>query len=341
LFPKGGLLSVHQILPPQEKTMDIQQLKLLAGTIRAFLQQAGVPIGHNESLEVAAALPGLRNWPEVMAFPDKVAAFELGIAAATRLAARLKKRYDLDMTPQAVLETLQAPEPAPVRHIKLKEHHLELFKDWESRLHAIFGTSIPTAHSWSGLGDIVEILQALSGSAAIHVFFPGGGGQDLGWVGESAEAGAIEFVPEKLAPGARAQHRAYMVRPDTLHFRVPAGNLLESHFVLTTTPLKATGVDALRASGFAEEVVNIGDGEYVERRYWDEGRLDDGREMPDDARVEIRYVQAARFAIFNKAALYNRLRGERFDAYSGIHQDAAAFDVIVEKLASMERLVDI
>jgi hypothetical protein len=313
--------------------MDIQQLKLLAGTIRALLQQAGIPIGHNESLEVAAALPGLRNWPEVTAFPDKVAAFDLGIAAASRLARRLQTRYHLDLTPQAVLEKLQGA----AMQFRLKERDLELFNLWEKRLREIFGATIPAARSWSGLADITGILQALSGSTAIHVFFPGGGGQDLGWVGESAEAGAIEFVPERVAPGERPQGRAYMISPEALHFRVPGGSLLESHFVLTTKPLNATGLDALRASGFAEEVVNIGDGEYVERRCWDEGRLDDGRGMPDDARIEVRYIRPARFAIFSKAALYNRMRGKGFDAYMGIHQDEAIFNEIVEKLASIER----
>ncbi|MEM5435956.1 hypothetical protein [Paraburkholderia diazotrophica] len=53
--------------------MDLQQLKLLAGSIRAFLQQANIRIGHNESLDIAAALPGLRDWPEVSAFPVKTA----------------------------------------------------------------------------------------------------------------------------------------------------------------------------------------------------------------------------------------------------------------------------
>ena len=53
--------------------MDLQQLKLLVGSIRPFLQQANIHIGHNESLDIAAALPGLRDWPEVSAFPVKTA----------------------------------------------------------------------------------------------------------------------------------------------------------------------------------------------------------------------------------------------------------------------------
>ena len=63
--------------------------------------------------------------------------------------------------------------------------------------------------------------------------------------------------------------------------------------MLTTRSLKPSGLDALRASGFAEEVLNVGNGRYVERRYWDEGRLEDGEELPDDARIEVRYVRPA------------------------------------------------
>ena len=54
--------------------MDIQQLKLLAGCIRTLLQQANHSLGHNQSLDLIGALPGLRKWPEVMAFLDRVAA---------------------------------------------------------------------------------------------------------------------------------------------------------------------------------------------------------------------------------------------------------------------------
>lgn len=55
----------------------------------------------------------------------------------------------------------------------------------------------------------------------------------------------------------------------------------------------------------------------------------------------IRYVRPARFAIFSKVALYNRLRGGQFDAYTGVHQEAVIFDAIVDKLASIERTSDI
>lgn len=86
--------------------MDTQQLKLLAGLVRGLLQPSHPSLSHGQSLDLVAALPGLRNWPEVMAFPDRAAATELDTGSTSRLAFRLKKRFALDMSPQALLEAL-------------------------------------------------------------------------------------------------------------------------------------------------------------------------------------------------------------------------------------------
>ncbi|WP_326543500.1 hypothetical protein [Pseudorhodoferax sp.] len=89
--------------------MDIQQLKLLAGLVRGLLEQSHHSVGHNQSLDLIAALPGLRNWPEVQAFPDRVAACELDVASASCLAFRLKKKFALELSPQAMLAALSPP----------------------------------------------------------------------------------------------------------------------------------------------------------------------------------------------------------------------------------------
>ena len=81
--------------------MDVPQLKLLAGRVGGLLQQTSSLIGHSPALDLVAALPGLRSWPEVMAFPDRVAACELDATSAGRLAFRLKKKFALELTPKA------------------------------------------------------------------------------------------------------------------------------------------------------------------------------------------------------------------------------------------------
>src|SRR4051794_18006857 len=91
--------------------MDVQQLKLLAGRLRGVLEQHDRPIAHGQALDLIAALPGLRNWPEVAAFPDRVAACQLDLAGAGRLAHRLKRVHELTFTSDALVEVLRPPGP--------------------------------------------------------------------------------------------------------------------------------------------------------------------------------------------------------------------------------------
>lgn len=86
--------------------MDIPQLKLLAARVRALVQQADHTIGHNQSLDIAASLAGLRNWPEVQAFPQRVAAARVDDPAVGRLAFRLKRQFGLELSREKLLATL-------------------------------------------------------------------------------------------------------------------------------------------------------------------------------------------------------------------------------------------
>jgi hypothetical protein len=90
----------------QERTMDLQRLPLLAGRARDLLQQSNHKIGHNQSLDLIAALPGLRNWPEVRSFPDRVAACDLDKSSAGRLAFRLRRQFGLDLSREQLLAAL-------------------------------------------------------------------------------------------------------------------------------------------------------------------------------------------------------------------------------------------
>lgn len=97
--------------------MDIQQLKLLAGRIRGLLEQQGTHIGHSQALDTSAALPGLRNWPEVVAFPDRVAACQLDLAAAARLSYRLRAKSFAEMSAATLLDALKPPNAAASRPV--------------------------------------------------------------------------------------------------------------------------------------------------------------------------------------------------------------------------------
>ncbi len=97
--------------------MDIPQLKLLAGRVHGLLQQSACLIGHSQALDLIAALPGLRNWPEVMAFPERVAACELGTAATSRLTYRINKKFSLGVEPKELLASLTEGSAAPARNV--------------------------------------------------------------------------------------------------------------------------------------------------------------------------------------------------------------------------------
>jgi hypothetical protein len=86
--------------------MDVQQLKLLAGRLRGLLEQQNHELTHGQSLDVIAALPGLRNWPEVMAFPLRVAESELTETATSRLSRRLRSRFGVEADPLVLLQSL-------------------------------------------------------------------------------------------------------------------------------------------------------------------------------------------------------------------------------------------
>ena len=92
--------------------MDIQQMKLLAARVRALLQQANCTINHGQALDLTAALPGLRNWPEVQSFPDRLTTTQLDATSLGRLAFRLQKRCNVTFTREELLAALD-PQARP------------------------------------------------------------------------------------------------------------------------------------------------------------------------------------------------------------------------------------
>jgi hypothetical protein len=73
--------------------MNAEQLKLLAPRVRVVLERSDIKLSHGQSLDLAAVLVGLRNWPEVLAFPDKIAARDVDLPAVERLIDRLYARF--------------------------------------------------------------------------------------------------------------------------------------------------------------------------------------------------------------------------------------------------------
>lgn len=94
--------------------MDIEQLKLVGKRVRRLLNEHGHELGHSKSLDLVAAIPGLRNWPEVQAFPERVAAATLPGEGARRLRYRIDKTFGVDV-PVAELCDRLAPVTGPLQ----------------------------------------------------------------------------------------------------------------------------------------------------------------------------------------------------------------------------------
>lgn len=89
--------------------MDAGQIKALAVRLRELLARWDIAISRGQALDLSAALPGLRDWPEVMAFPDRLAARAIDLDATGRLVRRIVSKHGQQL-PQRVARRLDAAD---------------------------------------------------------------------------------------------------------------------------------------------------------------------------------------------------------------------------------------
>jgi hypothetical protein len=164
--------------------MDVPQLKVLAGLVRGLLEQHNVPVGHSQSLDLIAALPGLRNWPEVNAFPDRVAACELNVGSASRLAHRLRSRHNLEFAPQGLVAALSPPGstrevgasaphvwptgPAPGVYVTTSQHAIDaLLRRYDEATDGELVYAEAAGSGWEGAIDLGEYGLSSKGLARV------------------------------------------------------------------------------------------------------------------------------------------------------------------------------
>lgn len=205
------------------------------------------------------------------------------------------------------------------KYQKTKENQLALWKDMIIKL---LGEKTIDSIKITDRNQIIEILNAVgTDEAANHTFFPSSGGQDLVGAKASHEEGLIELTFEGRS--------TYIVNPESLTFHQAGENPEWWYFRLNTKPFKATGIYketkpvehvfqsetdkqvAWSMSYYGEEVLELRDGEYVDRAFWDMNQLGydeygDPIPLPDGARIVDRGIKGGAYVIFPKYSLYGR-----------------------------------
>lgn len=170
---------------------------------------------------------------------------------------------------------------------------------WKEILQKLFPSAVPCRAKWEHTDDIIAVLNILGETSGLnHLFFPSGGGLDLERaVRCEREPGCIELITNGCFN---------IVKPIRLLFESFNDDPQWNYFRLETGGLAPTGVHPnLRRDRLYEELTEVGGEFYASRSCWDDNEYD-GKPLPDNSRVLMRYFRGA-FVIFQKTSIYNRI----------------------------------
>lgn len=203
---------------------------------------------------------------------------------------------------------------------------------WVAQIAAIFQNNVPAQAQWRGADAIAAVLSQVTGSHT-HMFFPENGGQDLMLARASRTyPGCLEWSASSEEDGG---HRwAYVLNPDGLEFHNDFGKVEESYFLLNSIAMDPVEIFPSPSQRLNEEIVELPNGKFLSRSYWDAGVDMEGNSLPADARVLSRYGRGGKFALFCKGSWYNS-NNDAFDAYDAIHTRPAEFKKVIEAIARL------
>jgi serine/threonine-protein kinase len=196
-------------------------------------------------------------------------------------------------------------------------------QEWRHAQKKIFPIATPSRAEWCDAETIVSILNTVGPKTNLnHLFFPSGGGLDL----ESAvislrEPDCIELITNGLVS---------LLKPKSLLFESFGAGEEWDYFRLECARLNPSGVYPTSSMRKYEEVLDLGDGRYVNRAHWDDGEYD-GESLTESAAPVTRYFEGA-FVIFQKTSTYNNIPS----TYDGRHSnmDAQEFRNHIEQMIS-------
>jgi serine/threonine protein kinase len=187
--------------------------------------------------------------------------------------------------------------------------HSRVTREWVELHNVIFPTGTPKRVSWTNIDSICSVLNEVAKVKSLnHMFYPDGGGMDLVGVSRASEDGMIA-----LGTGLSAD----LVKPKELLYESFSYGHQWNYF-----RLELEAIDPIIESNkYAEYLVEIEPGRYVNRQCWEE-REYDGKPLPTNSRPVGRYTGGV-FVIFSKRSIYNTVNGE-LDAYDGRHGKMSA-----------------
>lgn len=187
--------------------------------------------------------------------------------------------------------------------------HSRVTREWVELHNIIFPTGTPKRVSWTNIDSICSVLNEVAKVKNLnHMFYPDGGGMDLVGVTRASEEGMIA-----LGSGLSAD----LVKPKELSYESFTYGHQWNYFRLELETIDPI----VESSKYAEHLLEIEPGRYVERQCW-EDREYEGKPLPINARPVGRYTGGV-FVIFSKRSIYNTVGGE-LDAYDGRHSNMSA-----------------
>ena len=165
---------------------------------------------------------------------------------------------------------------------------------WKEIIGEIFPTGVPQHCEWSGLNQIVSILNIIgSRENSNHMFYPTGGGMDIESAKLSTEKGCIEIFTGLTE----------ILKPKCLSFQ-SFNNDRWNYFRIDTDALQPSGIYGEVGDEVSEELTELEPLHYVPRSHWDSEEYN-GDPLPKGARVLTRYLKGS-FVIFSKSSPYNQ-----------------------------------
>lgn len=247
---------------------------------------------HARALDEAATLAGFQNF-----------------AHAKRALAAKGLRTPGRQNPNPPSSERPTPMPKP------EDFHTRARADWVRSISTVIGSPPASSTTWQRRGDIANALSPIMGGNRNHALLPDGGGMDIDGVAVSHEAGCLD-----LLIGRRT---VYRVKPRNLVLEWIDRDPAQSFYLLELDELGLSGAYPEDEDGegrtrrlASEEYVETADGAVYGRSAWDDNETPDGRPLPGDAKLVVRFLRG-KVLFVTKGSIWNGNPG----TYDGRHSN--------------------